>query len=194
MRSNRIPEQYPTIVQSWRRRWENVIPFFAFPLKTRRIIYATSIIESMHMERAIGKRVLVGRLRGCRSNHNYQRWTLTSSIYSRGLIFLRCIQSITLILVISVLSLCSKERFRRRDHHELRSVGFFVYFLVLKAAILVARYVDIDGAIVCDDRLSAGTVALVGLVGWLRIAVPNLRCSLISALMARSMIAFCKAR
>jgi transposase-like protein len=25
--------KYPTIVQSWRRSWENVIPFFAFPLK-----------------------------------------------------------------------------------------------------------------------------------------------------------------
>ncbi len=42
--------KYPTIVQSWRRAWENVVPFFAFPPEVRRIIYTTNIIESMHMQ------------------------------------------------------------------------------------------------------------------------------------------------
>lgn len=33
--------KYPTIAQSWRRSWQNVIPFFAFPPDVRRVIYTT---------------------------------------------------------------------------------------------------------------------------------------------------------
>jgi transposase-like protein len=43
-------KKYPTIVQSWRRAWEHVIPFFAFPPEVRRIIYTTNMIESLHMQ------------------------------------------------------------------------------------------------------------------------------------------------
>ena len=43
-------EKLPTIVQSWRRAWQNVIPFFAFPPDVRRVIYTTNIIESLHMQ------------------------------------------------------------------------------------------------------------------------------------------------
>jgi putative transposase len=43
-------QKYPTIVQSWRRAWEHVIPFFAFPPEVRRIIYTTNMIESLHMQ------------------------------------------------------------------------------------------------------------------------------------------------
>jgi transposase-like protein len=43
-------EKYPTIVQSWRRAWEHVIPFFAFPPDVRRVIYTTNVIESLHMQ------------------------------------------------------------------------------------------------------------------------------------------------
>lgn len=42
--------KYSTIVQSWRRAWENVIPFFAFPPEVRRVIYTTNVIESLHMQ------------------------------------------------------------------------------------------------------------------------------------------------
>ncbi len=42
--------KYPTIVASWRRAWENVIPFFAFPPEVRRVIYTTNMIESLHMQ------------------------------------------------------------------------------------------------------------------------------------------------
>ena len=31
-------QKYPTVAQSWRRRWEQVIPFFAFPATVRKII------------------------------------------------------------------------------------------------------------------------------------------------------------
>ena len=42
--------KYPTIVQSWRRAWSQVIPFFAFAPEVRRIIYTTNAIESLHMQ------------------------------------------------------------------------------------------------------------------------------------------------
>ena len=41
-------EKYPSIGQSWRRNWEQVIPFFAFPKDIRRIIYTTNAIESLN--------------------------------------------------------------------------------------------------------------------------------------------------
>jgi putative transposase len=42
--------KYPTIAPSWRRAWEHVIPFFAFPPDVRRVIYTTNAIESLHMQ------------------------------------------------------------------------------------------------------------------------------------------------
>src|SRR5690606_29115002 len=42
--------KYPTIVQSWKRAWEHVIPFFAFPPEVRRVVYTTNVIESLHMQ------------------------------------------------------------------------------------------------------------------------------------------------
>ena len=41
-------QKYPAIAQSWRRNWERVIPFFAFPEAVRRIIYTTNAIESLN--------------------------------------------------------------------------------------------------------------------------------------------------
>jgi putative transposase len=40
----------PAIVQCWRRVWEQVIPFFAYPKEIRKIIYTTNAIESLHMQ------------------------------------------------------------------------------------------------------------------------------------------------
>ena len=42
--------KYPAIAQSWRRNWEQVIPFFAYPMEVRRIIYTTNAIESLHSQ------------------------------------------------------------------------------------------------------------------------------------------------
>lgn len=42
-------QKYPTITAAWRRAWEHVIPFFAFPPEIRRIVYTTNAIESIHM-------------------------------------------------------------------------------------------------------------------------------------------------
>jgi putative transposase len=38
-------KKYPAIAQSWRRTWKHVIPFFAFPVAVRRIIYTTDEID-----------------------------------------------------------------------------------------------------------------------------------------------------
>jgi putative transposase len=50
--------KYPAIAQSWRRNWEMVIPFFAFPLDVRRIIYTTNAIEALNakLRRAVRTR------------------------------------------------------------------------------------------------------------------------------------------
>lgn len=42
-------EEFPSIVQSWRRNWQRIIPFFDYPQEIRRIIYTTNAIESMNM-------------------------------------------------------------------------------------------------------------------------------------------------
>lgn len=36
--------KHPTIAQSWRRAWQNVIPFFAFHPDVRKVIYITGMI------------------------------------------------------------------------------------------------------------------------------------------------------
>ena len=41
-------DKYPSIGQSWRRNWSQVVPFFAFPKDVRRIIYTTNAIESLN--------------------------------------------------------------------------------------------------------------------------------------------------
>ena len=40
--------KYPAIAASWRRVWEQVIPFFAYPQDVRRMIYTTNAIESLN--------------------------------------------------------------------------------------------------------------------------------------------------
>jgi len=42
--------RHPTIGSAWRRHWEQVTPFFAFPLAVRRIIYTTNQIESLNSQ------------------------------------------------------------------------------------------------------------------------------------------------
>ena len=41
-------ERYATIPALWRRAWDRVIPFFAFPPAVRRVIYTTNAIESVN--------------------------------------------------------------------------------------------------------------------------------------------------
>jgi putative transposase len=51
-------QKYPAIPQSWRRHWEQVIPFFAFSAPIRRMIYTTNAIEALNskLRRAVRTR------------------------------------------------------------------------------------------------------------------------------------------
>jgi transposase-like protein len=40
--------KFPTVVAAWRRAWDRVVPFFAFPPAIRRVIYTTNAIESVN--------------------------------------------------------------------------------------------------------------------------------------------------
>lgn len=42
--------KYPTIVLSWQRAWEYVIPFLVFAPEIRRIGYTTDAIESLNVQ------------------------------------------------------------------------------------------------------------------------------------------------
>jgi putative transposase len=50
--------KFPAIAQIWRRAWQQVIPFFAFPKDVRRIIYTTNAIEALNskLRRAVRAR------------------------------------------------------------------------------------------------------------------------------------------
>jgi putative transposase len=41
--------RYPSISQIWRRNWEQVSPFFAYPGEIRKVIYTTNAVESLNM-------------------------------------------------------------------------------------------------------------------------------------------------
>jgi transposase-like protein len=43
-------QRFPTVVAAWRRAWDRVIPFFAFPPAVRKLIYTTNAIESLHSQ------------------------------------------------------------------------------------------------------------------------------------------------
>ena len=42
-------KRYPSISQIWRRNWEQVTPFFAYPAEIRKVIYTTNAVESLNM-------------------------------------------------------------------------------------------------------------------------------------------------
>jgi putative transposase len=43
-------QKFPTVAAAWRRAWDRVIPFFAFPPAVRRVIYTTNAIESINSQ------------------------------------------------------------------------------------------------------------------------------------------------
>jgi putative transposase len=50
-------EQYPMAAKTWRSRWENVTPFFAYPEPIRKVIYTTNAVESLNAQlRQVTKR------------------------------------------------------------------------------------------------------------------------------------------
>jgi len=43
-------QKFPTVAAAWRRAWDRVIPFFAFPPAVRRVVYTTNAIESINAQ------------------------------------------------------------------------------------------------------------------------------------------------
>jgi putative transposase len=41
-------QKFPSVVAAWRRAWDKVIPFFAFPPAVRKVVYTTNAIESIN--------------------------------------------------------------------------------------------------------------------------------------------------
>ena len=42
--------KYPAVGRTWRSRWNEVIPFLAYPKEIRKIIYTTNVIESVNSQ------------------------------------------------------------------------------------------------------------------------------------------------
>jgi putative transposase len=42
--------RYPTAVASWRRNWEHLSTFFAYPQEIRKMIYTTNAVEALHRQ------------------------------------------------------------------------------------------------------------------------------------------------
>jgi putative transposase len=48
--SEKEGDEYPATAQSWRRNWEQLIPFFAFAPELRKILYATNALECLNAQ------------------------------------------------------------------------------------------------------------------------------------------------
>lgn len=42
--------QYPIVIESWRRKWENLSVYFKYPDYVRKVIYTTNAIEAVHRQ------------------------------------------------------------------------------------------------------------------------------------------------
>ena len=42
--------KYPIVIQSWRRKWDNLSVYFRYPEDIRRVIYTTNSIEAVHRQ------------------------------------------------------------------------------------------------------------------------------------------------
>ena len=63
--------RYPAIAPAWRRQWELVVPFFAYPVEVRRIIYTTDEIDKFFRRDLLslwgtGDRAAKRWVRGCK--------------------------------------------------------------------------------------------------------------------------------
>lgn len=43
-------QQYPVVLQSWRRKWDNLSHYFRYSATLRKVIYTTNVIESVHRQ------------------------------------------------------------------------------------------------------------------------------------------------
>jgi putative transposase len=56
--ADRWREKYPAMIVSWERTWDEFVPFLAFPVELRKIVYTTNAIESLNarFRRAVAHR------------------------------------------------------------------------------------------------------------------------------------------
>ena len=59
-----LPHHQPDV---WRRNWEHLTPFFAYPTDIRKVIYTTNAVESLNMSlrKVIKDARLVSQRRSC---------------------------------------------------------------------------------------------------------------------------------
>ena len=63
----------PMVSQTWRRNWDRITPFFAYPAEIRKVIYTTNAIESLNM--SCGKSSRCGaRFRTTKRRSNCCTW------------------------------------------------------------------------------------------------------------------------
>ena len=43
-------DKYPIVIQSWRKKWDNLSAYFRYPEDIRRVIYTTNSIEAVHRQ------------------------------------------------------------------------------------------------------------------------------------------------
>ncbi len=43
-------ERYPIVIQSWRKKWDNLSVYFKYPEPVRKIIYTTNAVEAVHRQ------------------------------------------------------------------------------------------------------------------------------------------------
>jgi putative transposase len=41
-------DRFPMVAKSWRKRWNEIVPFLAYPPEIRRAVYTTNAVESLH--------------------------------------------------------------------------------------------------------------------------------------------------
>jgi putative transposase len=46
----RFGQKYPGAIRVWKSRWTDFVPFLAYPLEIRRILYTTNVIESLNSQ------------------------------------------------------------------------------------------------------------------------------------------------
>lgn len=87
-------KQYPVVISSWRKKWENLSVYFKYPEDVRKAIYTTNAVEAVHRqfrkltktkggfpnENSLLKLLYAGILKVSeRWTHPVQNWNLTLS-------------------------------------------------------------------------------------------------------------------
>ena len=87
-------KQYPVVIRSWRKKWDNLSVYFKYPEEIRKVIYTTNAVEAVHRqfrrltktkggfpnENSLLKLLYAGVLNASEKwTHPVQNWNLTLS-------------------------------------------------------------------------------------------------------------------